>query len=244
MQKILHKSWRLCFFPLESCCDMLLYKPSLIFSLVAVVCLIGCAPVEKLHPVPAASQGDSLIGIAISLRPLLPLRNYPAEKVYFALVDDNGSLMQNLVLESSFSRSGRVYLANAKPGNYVAVAATFRYKDINGPEFLYIIYFSKSVVEASRQKICINSFAFMGSHVLVMKPWWLIGADDVQRHYQKLMFPKDIVGSLFQYPATHLHFCGEVYSTIHDEESRTVFMGAARSDLAGTDWLSLLVPVH
>ncbi|MCH9044609.1 MAG: hypothetical protein IIA40_00720 [SAR324 cluster bacterium] len=87
--------------------------------LTALMLLAG--PASCLTAPPPANSDSAAIGIAVTLG----LGDSTPKLVYFVRLTDSANLIEQIeVSRSNYSRGNRAYLLNARPGRYVAVAAS------------------------------------------------------------------------------------------------------------------------
>jgi len=172
---------------------------SMQISVILVLFLAGCAAV----PVPKMEQTDAS-GIAISVKVKAPPFGFPTEsavKVFFARIDGSGSIQQSEVIPSNYNKDGRVYLLNATPGEYVAVAASLpRQSASPGPAApglsvtvtltkQNITFFQKEVVDQIRVSVGKAQMVCAGDYILSAS---LLGERDaIQRHYETVILGLD-----------------------------------------------------
>ncbi|MBI4083727.1 MAG: hypothetical protein HY423_14070 [Candidatus Lambdaproteobacteria bacterium] len=183
--------------------------------------LAGCA-----GPKPPAPQMDAGI-VGISLRiwapdvmtPPYDISRYktlsnPAKVYFVRLEGDADPLTQRTLIESNFEQEGQVYLLNAKPGRYAAVAALIdeqiyrppaarqvrfrRMSGISGDDGggdgrpvhpNYVVYFPAELIKKTVVTVGPHALAYMGDHALDfdadLRP--MARADDAQRHYDRMV---------------------------------------------------------
>lgn len=223
----------------------------------APIILVGCATVQ---PVPQLTRPESSgLGIAIKLRAPITWFSKEPDVIYFAKVDEEQDLLQpqkHQIIQSNYAKDGRVYLLNAPPGTYVAVAAFLSQAPVlpaapPGPGVSvsfsivtgrrgYTTYFPKDVVEQTRIKVGERDFAFMGSYV-VDQSVGLGEADPVQTHYSNIIAPGAGRGGLLgQMFSGDYHYRGTNYEVKNDDQTRNEFFGKAREDLAEGGWAARL----
>jgi hypothetical protein len=122
--------------------------------------LLGCETVPP-PPDPTAQPGQAAIGIAVAIRPPLPLGSYAAAQIYFARVGDDGEPALEVLYASGYFKDGRAYALNVPPGRYAAVAGAFK---VMGTQ--YISYFPRAVVTASTVPAAEGRVAFAGRYGL------------------------------------------------------------------------------
>src|SRR5262245_14710672 len=88
-------------------------------SLAAAALVCGACAWSR---VPEPEPGACAVAISVDVHLPLGLES-AAQVVYFARVDGGQGVERDTLLASSVTRDGRLYLLNAPPGEYVAVAA-------------------------------------------------------------------------------------------------------------------------
>ncbi len=206
--------------------------------LIAVV-LGGCASMQTqrpTQPVPdLAHPKSSGLAIDVSLKPPLSLFGNPRpDQIYFANIDVEGGLLQQQVIGSNYSKDGRVYLLNARPGVYVAVAAFYSVSSPPTGAQSYTTYFPNELVEQTRVAVQEGDFVFIGKYVVDLSVG-LKGADRVQIHYRDVIARRATPGGVF-YVTDGYHYRGAPLERKIDEQTRTEFGRKAKEDLAGSGW--------
>jgi hypothetical protein len=225
--------------------------------------LAGCAA-----PKPPAPQVDAgIVGISLRIwapdvmsQPYEPYDykrlNNPAKVYFVRLEGDADPLKQRSVIESNFEQDGQVYLLNAKPGRYAAVAALIdeqiyrppaarqvRFRRMDGvsgdsggdgapvhPN--YLVYFPAELIKKTVVTVEPHALAYMGDHALDFDKELraMARADDAQRHYDR---------------AVPYH--GQSMRGIEIPNPRNVlteqqFLATARRQLEGVGWGGYLPP--
>ncbi len=219
-----------------------LYGP---VTFIAIV-LGGCATTQ---PIPELSQPQSSgFGIEVTLKAPIGIFSAKPDQIYFARIDGDGSILQQQIIRSNYSKDGRAYFLNAQPGTYVAVAAFFARAGAPAgppsPGFSitvgtgrsgYTTYFSKELVEHTKVTVRENDFVFMGSY-LVDQSVGLDGVDEVQTHYKNVIAPGAATGILLMGLRGDVHYRGTMLERRSDEQARNEFFRNAKDDLAGSAW--------
>lgn len=174
-------------------------------------------PVEL--PVDANS---GVIGIKVAVDKL-----GSTERAYFVRLDDGDPLARPYVIQANYFEDGYVYLLNARPGRYAAVAASNRRKA--GTPSEYIVYFPAQAIEQTIVELEPGRVAFMGDWALVTP--WMPGmgteSDAAQTHYSKLLMTR---GSGFA------HYPGSVEGSDHSDAALMDFLANAHKRLARLGW--------
>ena len=220
-------------------------RPVCGLAVLATITLGGCATV----PVPPLRGSESSgLGIVVTLRAPIGIFGATPSVVYFAKVDNDDGLLQQQVVRSNYSNDNRLYLLNAPPGSYVAVAAFFSRAPVPaGPpppgvsvtvgvgRTAYTTYFSKDLVEQTRVNVGERDFAFMGGYV-VDQSVGLESADPVQIHYSNLIAPGAAKAGFLHLLSGDYHYRGTVLEAKKDEQSRSEFFRNAKQDLSEGGW--------
>ena len=175
----------------------------------------------------------SVIGIEIESQG--GILSQKPDEVFFVAMEDESALSQDHVFPSNFANGGRMYLLNARPGKYAAVA-TFR-SQMNTVGFT--TYFSKELIEATRTDVRPGEAVFMGSYVVRMSIG-LKEADPIQRHYANVLALASSKGRASRLIPDGAHYRGTLDKAKRDGDARTAFLKHARDDLAESDWGPLL----
>lgn len=221
-----------------------------VISVFFALFLSGCATTQ---PIPELSQPQSAgFGIDVSLKAPIGIFSARPDQIYFAKIDNDNGLLQQQIVRSNYSKGGRAYLLNARPGTYVAVAAfVSRAGAPAGPPSPgfsvsvttgrsgYTTYFSKELVELTRITVRENDFAFMGSY-MVDESVGLEGADGVQTHYKNVVAPGAATGMFLMGLTGDVHYRGTMLERKSDEQARNDFLRNAKEDLAGSAWAERL----
>jgi len=195
-------------------------------TLIGII-LGGCATSQ---PIPELSQPQSS-GLGIDMTLMAPIGLFSAvpDDVYFVKIEGEGNLRQQQIVYSNFSKGGRVYLLNARPGSYVAVAASYlRPSGSTGSRFT--THFSMELVQQTQVTVRENDFVFMGSYV-VKSSMWLRGTDGVLTNSMNVMLMANAGEYLYR---------GILLERKNDEETHKEFFRKAKEDLAGSGWAARL----
>ncbi len=219
--------------------------------------LNGCTTIST---VPFRSAPDSS-GIGLSVKiinsMIVPV-TYNADVVYFSKRCEYAESCDPIIYISSYAKDGRMYWLDVPPGEYVAVAASFRqFADPNN----YITYFPDQVIKKTTVRVEAAKFNYLGDYILDMS----LGvcpdkADSSQLHYAEVFAPgvakcgflKIIGERLASTPVMFIgnqayavgggdyHYRGEIRQAGWDEGLRNDFIARAKQDLKGKGWDPLL----
>ncbi len=167
---------------------------------VALNTALACATTPPPSPLNTES---SVIGIKVNVRGF-KLFSTPSERVYFVRIDEGVLLSQEGTIASNYSQDGYVYLVNAEPGRYAAVAASHSRPQpttapgvpVAGGGHVTVtvslttiswdtIYFPTGLIQKTAVTVGPGAAAFMGD--LVVDGSGLGGADGAQLYYLRLV---------------------------------------------------------
>ena len=203
--------------------------------------IAGCATT----PPPKMMQ-PSASGIAISVKLQRPL-GWPTDdagRVYFVKLKNGNNLQEGTIIQSNYEKDGRIYLLNATPGNYVAVAAWTSMSVASGTHGVFnnvehITLFSRDVIELTRvsvgggQIVCAGNFLFKTSAFGDL--------DQIQQHYHDALrnHPSDIVGYILQGSSPWFHR-GTLAEVQNDNKAKDECLRKAKEDLAQGGWAEII----
>jgi hypothetical protein len=168
--------------------------------------VFSAAAKDQLPP-PDADKG----GVAISIRAWSPYGadRLEAVKVMFVAVDEAGSAYSApAFVESNWEgEHGKVFLLNASPGRYAAVAFRTRGGSLLAVRDKQWVFLEKPLIDASLVEVVPGRVSFAGTYTTGGTPWRagavdkdeekLSAADSAQVHYLTLMFPDALNKSTF-----------------------------------------------
>ena len=210
------------------------------YSLVVYV-LFGALATGCVTPVPVPKmEHQEASGIAISVKIKRPL-GWPtddAQQVYFIKVDGNAGIHSSTVIQSNFEKDGMVYLLNADPGDYSAVAAwhvgtaaptaptlpgfsiTF-----NPAAMGFTTYFPKDIVELTRVSVEKGQIACAGTYVLSTSVFG--DRDPTQSHYQSVI-------------SRGISWRGKHNDAKNDANTKSECLKKVKEDLADSEWPAVI----
>jgi hypothetical protein len=131
------------------------------------------AGLPKDHNQPKDST-RSIIGISVTQKP--PLRNIEkiSDTVFFLKVNESDNGEEVKLIPSNYRKGDRIYLINAEPGKYKAIAAYYAsynfgfgsQKNSSDNSEHHLTIFSGETVEKSETEVKPGEFAFMGKFVI------------------------------------------------------------------------------
>jgi hypothetical protein len=154
-------------------------RPAILFAALA---LAACAA----PPPPGPAREDSA-ALAVAIRTVRPNQagRRHATTVFFVRVEGDGDpIRAEPVIESNHESGGLVYLLDAEPGAYAAVASAEKH---DGRTLLN--YFPAELIRKTLTRVEPGGFAYMGTaDVDVIR---IAGSrDDAQRHFEALLAPR------------------------------------------------------
>lgn len=224
----------------------------LTFLLALSACATTPAPIQ-------ANQDSSGIGLSVKVvnSMIVPI-TYKADAVYFAKRCAPPESCDSTIYISNYAKDGRIYWLDVPPGEYVAVATSFRqFADPNN----YITYFPEEIIQKTVVRVEKGKFIYLGDYSFDM----FLGicpdkADQSQVRYAELFAPNtakcgfmNIVGSkLASTPVVFIgnqayaagggdyHYRGTIRQFGRDNTLLNEFISNARKDLEGKGWDSRL----
>ena len=178
----------------------------------ATFLLAGCASLPPPEPI---DSNSSMIAITVKTTTwfaVLPGR------VYFARLD--GAPTSGLI-QSNYAKGRYVYLLNAEPGRYRAVAC--RRVERMTPTRVYDTYFNLDIVEMTEVTVIPGSVNFIGEYTVKesgfknVNPW-----------------------SAFLFTGGEISYQGSLHEVTRDAEAEARFIAAATEHFAETGWSSLI----
>jgi hypothetical protein len=179
--------------------------------LVGIVLFLGLTlSLACATPAPPARESPdlSVIGIAVSISAPVGWWHNQATHVYFVRLDDPDHDAQDLPIRSNYINGKYVYLFNAWPGRYAAVAAGYETQNQGAPmggsfgvgggvsvgasvtptySNTFTAYLPGTLIDKTAVTVGQSEVAFMGEIVLDKTDWE--AADDVQLRYYRLLAP-------------------------------------------------------
>lgn len=220
-----------------------------VYVILSVLLFTGCASM----PVPRmAEPQSSAIGIQIKTQAPIGIFSNKPDRVYFVKLDNGGGIKQSQIIPSNFAKDGRIYLLNAGPGKYAAIAA-FRLQagSTSAPapqpgfsvsfsigETGYTTYFSKELIEATKIDVGRGEIAFIGNYV-VKQSVGLKDAEPIQNYYAELLSPGSSKSGFAHLLSGEYHYRGTLSEAKRDNNAKSEFIKRARDDLAEGGWGSI-----
>ena len=153
----------------------------------ASLLLVGTFAEAKSPPLPPPDPGRGSIGVTIRAIPPMKIGRMTAVQVFFARPADGEDVLNSeYVVSSNYSNKKQVYLLNAEPGRYVAVAARL---PGTGPGFTYAAFFSKEMLPEMEVTVVPGELVFMGDFLLQTSTK-MDQADPAQSYFYRLIWPE------------------------------------------------------
>jgi hypothetical protein len=194
--------------------------------LAAALALAACAA----PPPPGPAREDSA-ALAVSIRTVRPneaSRRHATAVLFVRVEGDGDPIRAEPVIDSNHESGGLVYLLDAEPGTYAAVASTEKHDGRT-----YLNYFPAELIRKTLTKVEAGGFAYMGTVDLdVIR----IGGshDAAQRHFEALLAPryrsKSVAYRIFD---RSRFFLGKKFAYRRDDPAREA---KAREHLAAGGW--------
>lgn len=186
------------------------------------------------------------------------LSTKPAKAVFFVrLVDGQEAFDATDLIPSNYFNKGQVYLLNAEPGRYVAVAAHLPNADdsaeftpsAEGVEFRiplertvhHSLFFSMAMISDTEVKVVPQEMAFMGDYLVSMSQR-MKRSDAAQAHYYRLLLPGVAGKPVFvRHKRGQLAYRADLKTVSRDEVTERGFWTAAHDGIFQHDprWQAL-----
>jgi hypothetical protein len=192
--------------------------------LALALCLTATTTEAKRLPLPEPNPERGAIAVTMRCRAPAGTKS-PAVQVHFVrLGDDVDIYAADSVISSNFSDDKQVYLLNARPGSYVAVAAELR----SSAPGEYDIFLSKETIASTEVEVIPGRITFMGDFLIDLKTK-MSKSDEAQAHYFRLLEPgsarKGWIARAYTYKNVYR---GDLVSVDRDEQTRYDFWAHAR----------------
>lgn len=215
-------------------------RNSTLFVLAMLVSISLAEAKKPWLPAPDSERG----GIAVTVRGRFPLgQKSPAVQVYFVRLGDGVDMYAaESILPSDFSRGKQVYLLNAKPGRYVAVAAQLGGLGTAGGE--YVVFFDRAMIPQTEIEVTPGRITFMGDLSVDLKVK-MSEADEAQMHYFRLVAPgaarKGFTGRAMSHEYV---YPGKLIELDRTAETEKAFWVLARGKIfdSAPDWSAWIEP--
>jgi hypothetical protein len=217
----------------------------------AIAVLSACA---GQMPAPTPQDGASAgIGAFVKNRAPIKLFTGKPDSLMFVRLegDDSSQYISTQPIASNYNKDGYIYLLNAPPGRYVAVA-TYQSKasaptaptggggvtvTVNSGDTDYTTYFSRDLVKATEVTVEPGGIVFMGELVVDTSTSFK-DADDIQLHYFRLISPGvEDRNKFLGLMSGDYHYTGTLLELNQDDEAREKFLATTRENLGEAGWL-------
>jgi hypothetical protein len=221
-----------------------------------VMLLAGCASQSVPVPQPETAQSAG-VGMELKVR-VSGLATYRADGAFFvrSCTTDTRATCKERLTNSNYGKDGRLYLLNAEPGEYRAVAAAFR-SGTPGDQSLYFAYFPSAMADASKVQVRPGQFVYAGSYRLSAflglcpdkaEPAQLKYAEMLEPGTPKCGFFKTLMhklatgdylfigGTAYPVGTQTFHYRGASFEKSAEPTDASNFRNAARRDLSGAGW--------
>ena len=217
--------------------QLCVHRSSSLLFMLSLLVTIGFAEAKGPRlPAPDPERG----AIAVTVRGRFPLgQKSPAIQVYFVrLAEDADMYSAESVIASDFSKGKQVYLLNAKPGRYVAVAARLRNQAAFVAAGDYVVFFDRALIPQTAIEVTAGRIAFMGDLAVDLKVK-MSEADEAQMHYLRLVEPEAARMGFMGRALSHEYmYRGELIELDREAATEKAFWTLARAKIfAGApDW--------
>ncbi len=150
--------------------------------------LLSTVAEAKRPPLPQPDPARGSIGLTAQFIAPAGFKGATADQIYFVRLDDvKAPFGGKHLIRSNYYKKKQVYLLNAKPGRYVAVAARLR----GAPGLKFDAFFSMETITTMEVTVVSGKLVFMGDFLLntsyTRKRWR--DADSAQVHYFRQILP-------------------------------------------------------
>jgi hypothetical protein len=161
-------------------------KKGLAAGLVLVVLAAGCAWLRPWIPPDPDHEDVAVVGISVGTRTWIALWSEQVHTAGFIRLEEGDDPLdgENWV-ESNYAEGNRLYLLDAEPGDYVAVAVVRQEETEEGRFFTFL---DEEIIRSTRVTVRPGEVVYMGDYELKISQDRQ-GADDAQRHYEVLLYP-------------------------------------------------------
>jgi hypothetical protein len=223
--------------------DMLTRRMVLILVSLSLATGLGLAKVADL-PVPDPERGS--LGVIIEAKPPSKMGTMDAVQVFFVRLDEGvDPLNAESFIPSNFFGKGQVYLLNAKPGRYVAVAVQLRVGGPAGTSPQFHAFLSKELIPSTQTEVVAGKMAFMGEYMLETSSK-MDEADPAQSHYYQMILPETArKGFMKRAFSGEGAYTATLKSAAKDDETADTFwQTATKAFKAEPSWLAFITTQH
>jgi len=195
-----------------------------IASILAALMFVSSFGMAKDLALPAPDPARGSLAITLETKPPIKIGTMSANQVYFVRLDEGEKLSDGeSVIPSNFSGKNQIYLLNAKPGRYVAVAAQLD----GGPRTDSHAFLSEEAIQQTEVTVVPGKMTFIGQFKLQASTN-MSQADSVEAHYYRLILPdvskKGFMGRAF---AGTNAYTARLVSVAKDAETTKAFWAEA-----------------
>lgn len=229
--------------------------PKIFLASIGPVLICGCTTV--LPPPAPLDKERSVIGISVNVRAPIRLFSSQAQRVYFVRIESGDPIYQETLIPSNYTKGDYVYLLNAKPGRYAAVAASYERVNavpmfplplppgisvtVGAPTvFKSTTYFSEELIHKISVEVKPSTVAFMGEFIIDSSVG-VEGADQAQAHYYRLLEPSaESRNAFLTLMSGEQSYRGANYQSDHSDAAQQKFLDYTREAIAEAGWMSVL----
>jgi hypothetical protein len=155
---------------------------------VFIACLSSVDAEARALPLEPPDPARGVIGVRVRVVTPVGFGGNYASGVYFVwLVEDGDMLTAESVVPSNYSKGKNVYLLNAKPGRYVAVACKLEHA-LQGTGMLGTVVFSMNDIPRTKIDVGPGGLVFMGD-IDAGSSTKIKDADAAEAHYLRMIAP-------------------------------------------------------
>ena len=223
-------------------------------AIVTILLLSGCKSVPPPEPL---GSNSSMIALALKNRAPIKLFSNSPDRVYFVRLEegDNPNTAISLV-PSNYAKGNYIYLLNAEPGRYAAVASMRVQRRMAAPaapssglsisfgaasKSTYTTYFAEDIIEMTQVTVTPGSINFIGEYTVDDAK--LKDADQAQLHYYRLIEPgaEKNRGLLSLFAGElEISYQGSLHEVQRDAEAEAKFLAAAKKHLGKAGWSDII----
>ena len=199
-----------------------------IIALVIPALLIGCGLPKNLR---TPDKLDScVLGVSIKTITLKIFKNRQDTVYFVKLAETDEGLLATKIIPSNYSRGDYVYLINAEPGKYIAIASFFQQSDNT-----YNSFFDLNTIQNTMTVVRPGQIAYMGditveNHLKNIYNNIEKNGDKAQLHYFNLL--KSFIYGTF--------YCGSLTSVERSKQLEKDFLFKTKEYFKDSDWLKLI----
>ncbi len=169
---------------------MLRFAPGILILLLTASPLFG----KKQPPPPEPQPNRGSVGLVLHAWSPLPVAKSAATKIYFVRIENEKDWFEarTLIASNYQARGGLVFLLNAEPGRYAAVAAQVKIAPIPGGDPICRVFFDQDMIPQTEVVVSAGTIVFGGDFTLqTSAPVNPSKRDRAQLHYHSIMPPRN-----------------------------------------------------